>query len=235
MSFVNAVYNDSENEIFKNCTNLKNACFVEPVLIDPSFFDDVHNVLGIVLAKIFRKFYECYENDNQCVDEWTRENLPGRFQKAYRYISLINNQKQMLDDEFDYEGNISKLTKLGESTNLKKELTGLIEAYLNFMEKRQGKLQMIIAIDDLDLCSANAYKMAEQIRKYLIIPHVCIVISVKIEQLELCIREKNLKDFQEIYKNCNGEVFAQMNREVQIFAARDGRKPLSSVWFNESI
>lgn len=79
MSFVNAVYNDSENEIFKNCTNLKNACFVEPVLIDPSFFDDVHNVLGIVLAKIFRKYYECYENDNQCVDEWTRENLPGRF------------------------------------------------------------------------------------------------------------------------------------------------------------
>lgn len=141
----------------------------------------------------------------------------------------------MLDDEFDYEGNISKLTKLGESTNLKKELTGLIEAYLNFMEKRQGKLQMIIAIHDLDLCSANAYKMAEQIRKHLIIPHVCIVISVKIEQLELCIREKNLKDFQEIYKNCNGEVFAQMNREVQIFAARDGRKPLSSVWFYESI
>ena len=90
-------------------------------MIDPSLFDDVHNVLDIVVAKIFKKFYEYYNNDNQYVDERTRENLLNRFQRVYRYVSLINNQKQMLDDEFDYEGNISKLTKLGESTNLKED------------------------------------------------------------------------------------------------------------------
>ena len=112
--------------------------------------------------------YDCYNNYNQRADERTREELLDRFQKVYRYVSLINNQKQMLDDEFDYEGNISKLTKLGESTKLKEELTELIKDYLNFMETRDGKKQLIIAIDDLDLCSANAYKMTEQIRKYLI-------------------------------------------------------------------
>lgn len=49
---------------------------------------------------------------------------------------------------------------------------------------------------------------------------MCIVLSVKIEQLELCIREKNLKDFQEINKNRNDEVFIQLNREVQTMAER---------------
>ena len=220
MTFVNAIYHNSNKEIFLNCKNVESTYFVEPILIDPSLFDDVHNVLDIVLAKIFRNFYDCYNNDNQRADERTREELLDRFQKVYRYVSLINNQKQMLDDEFDYEGNISKLTKLGESTKLKEELTELIKDYLNFMETRDGKKQLIIAIDDLDLCSANAYKMTEQIRKYLIIPHVCIVISVKIEQLELCIREKNLKEFQEIYKNKDNEIYSQLNKEVQTMAER---------------
>lgn len=220
MTFVNAIYHNSNKEILLNCKNVESTYFVEPILIDPSLFDDVHNVLDIVLAKIFRNFYDCYNNDNQRADERTREELLDRFQKVYRYVSLINNQKQMLDDEFDYEGNISKLTKLGESTKLKEELTELIKDYLNFMETRDGKKQLIIAIDDLDLCSANAYKMTEQIRKYLVIPHVCIVISVKIEQLELCIREKNLKEFQEIYKNKDNEIYSQLNKEVQTMAER---------------
>ena len=74
-----------------------------------------------MLAKIFRNFYDCYNNDNQRADERTREELLDRFQKVYRYVSLINNQKQMLDDEFDYEGNISKLTKqimMGQSKSV---------------------------------------------------------------------------------------------------------------------
>lgn len=216
LTFVNAVYADQKNDIFTHCSNLKDISFAEPILIDPSLFDDVHNVLDIVLAKIFRSFYNCYNNDNQSVDERTREKLLDSFQKVYRYVSLINNQKQMLDDEFDYEGNISKLMKLGESTNLKEELRELINDYLKIM----GKSQLIIAIDDLDLCSANAYKMAEQIRKYLIIPQVCIVLSVKIEQLELCVREKNLKDFRAIYKNKDNEVIIQLNKEVQTMAER---------------
>ena len=220
ITFVNALYQDRNNEIFTKCKNLINTNFAEPIVIDPSLFDGVHNVLDIVLAKLFRKFYECYNNDHQHAEERTRENLLDRFQRVYRYVSLINNQKQMLDDEFDYEGNISKLTKLGESTNLKEELAALIRDYLDFMENYPGNPQLLIAIDDLDLCSANAYKMAEQIRKYLMIPHVCILMSVNVEQLELCIREKNLKEFREIYKNRNNEVYAQLNREVQTMAER---------------
>lgn len=221
-TFVNLVHTkeNKDHEIFSDCTHLKAAYFSEPLLIDPSQFDDVHNVLDIVLARIFQNFYERYSRDNQCVDEKTRENLLSRFQTVYRYVSLINNQKQMLDDEFDYEGNITKLIKLGESTRLKKELAKLIEDYLNFINGPKEQQMLVLAIDDLDLCSGNAYKMAEQIRKYLIIPQVAIVISVRIEQLELCIREKNQKDFQELYKNRDEQLLGQLNWEIRIMAER---------------
>ncbi len=222
MTFVNAAYEKEENrgDLFSSCKNLQKVSFVEPILIDPSMFDDVHNILDIVLAKIFGKFSDRYEQDNQWVDEVTRDRLVNQFQKVYRDISLINNQEKMLDDEFDYEGNISKLSKLGESTNLKRELSELIEMYLRFVDGQNGNSQMIIAIDDLDLCSSNAYKMAEQIRKYLIIPNIAIVISVKIDQLELCVREQNLRDFEKIYQNKDEGVYSQLNREVQTMAER---------------
>ena len=53
MTFVNAIYHNSNKEILLNCKNVESTYFVEPILIDPSLFDDVHNVLDIVLAKIF--------------------------------------------------------------------------------------------------------------------------------------------------------------------------------------
>lgn len=223
MTFVNAVYEKDKNKAFFSAySNLNQVYFEEPILIDPSMFDDVHNVLDIVLAKIYRKFSEYYERDNQCTDERTKDRLVDQFQKVYRYVSLINNQKQMLDDEFDYEGNISKLSKLGNSTKLKEELSKLVKEYLEFKAKNQNKEvpQMIIAIDDLDLCSSNAYKMAEQIRKYLVIPNVSIVISVKIDQLELCIRERNLRDFEKTYQSRLDDVYGHLNQEVQTMAER---------------
>lgn len=222
MTFVNALYGTEykRDGIFSKCQNLDKVHFAEPILIDPSMFDDVHNVLDIVLAKIFRKFSERYERDNQYADEVTRDRLVNQFQKVYRHVSLINNQKQMMDDEFDYEGNISKLSKLGASTNLKEELSDLIGTYLASINEQKGDVQMIIAIDDLDLCSSNAYKMAEQIRKYLIIPNVTIVISVKIDQLELCVREQSLRDFEKIYQNRDDKVYDQLNKEVQTMAER---------------
>ena len=222
MTFVNAAYEkwDDAEGIFSECRNLRKVHFSEPILIDPSMFDDVHNILDIVLAKIFGKFSDRYEQDNQCVDEDSRDRLVNQFQKVYRYVSLINNQEKMLDDEFDYEGNISKLSKLGESTNLKRELSKLIDMYLKFIDRQKENSQMIIAIDDLDLCSSNAYRMAEQIRKYLVIPNIAIVISVKIDQLELCVKEQNLRDFEKIYQNKEKEIYSQLNREVQIMAER---------------
>ena len=202
ISFVNAVHTSNSNtgsKIFVDCKSVKETLFSEPMVMDPSMFDDVHNVLDIVLATLYKKFREKYDSDNQCLSVDDREKLLDQFQKVYRSVSLINNQAKMLDDEYDYEGNISKLTKLGESTELRNELKKLIGLYLKFMLGSNGERgRLLIAIDDLDLCSVNAYKMAEQIRKYLIIPNVIIVMAIKVEQLQLCVQEENFRSYRNI-------------------------------------
>ena len=179
------------------------------------------------MAKIYRNFSRRYEEDNRCVDEFDINRLQNQFQKVYREVSMINNQSKMLDDEFDYEGNIGKLSKLGESTDLKEDLQELIKQYLEFVKKcsnrENGKERLIIAIDDLDLCNSNAYKMAEQIRKYLIIPQIVIIMAVKIEQLEMCVEENTIADFKGIVgrvKQYRNEEQKRINAEIQGMSER---------------
>lgn len=202
ISFTKAVYehsDDNEALIFADCENIKKTYFVEPIVIDPSMLDDVHNVLDIILATLYKKFQDQYYGNNQSIHDYEREELLDQFQKVYKCVSLINNQTKILDDEYDYEGNIGKLSKLGQSMGLKKELHNLIKRYIEIMSNVQKENRksvcLLIAIDDLDLCNSYAYKIAEQIRKYLVIPNVVIIMALKVEQLQLCVRENNHKDY----------------------------------------
>lgn len=213
--------------LFKNYRNLDKKHFAEPIIVDPSQFDEVHNILDIILAKLYRNFSKKYNENNRCADEYIINELQDQFQKVYREVSMINNQAKMLDDEFDYEGNIGKLSKLGESTGLKEDFQKLIKQYLIFVRKSgsegREKQNLIIAVDDLDLCNSNAYKMAEQIRKYLIIPQIVIVMAVRIEQLEMCVEENTIAGFKGIVgvsKQYDQGEQRRINTEIQSMSER---------------
>ena len=213
--------------LFKNYRNLDKKHFAEPIIVDPSQFDEVHNILDIILAKLYRNFSKKYNENNRCADEYIINELQDQFQKVYREVSMINNQAKMLDDEFDYEGNIGKLSKLGESTGLKEDFQKLIKQYLIFVRKSgsegREKQNLIIAVDDLDLCNSNAYKMTEQIRKYLIIPQIVIVMAVRIEQLEMCVEENTIAGFKGIVgvaKQYDQGEQRRINTEIQSMSER---------------
>ena len=116
---------------------------------------------------------------------------------------------------------------MGESTGLKEDFQKLIKQYLIFVRKSgsegREKQNLIIAVDDLDLCNSNAYKMAEQIRKYLIIPQIVIVMAVRIEQLEMCVEENTIAGFKGIVgvsKQYDQGEQRRINTEIQSMSER---------------
>ncbi len=201
LSFVKAMRSyantKKSQKVFEDFKEIGNIHFSEPIIIDPSLFDETHGILDVILAEIYNEFDSKRKNSQvDKADEYTK--MLAQFQKVYKYVLLINNQKKTLDDEYDYEGDIGRLVRLGDSTNLKRELSALIDMYLEFRmcEKNAGdKNKLVIAIDDLDLCSDKVYQMTEEIRKYLILPNVIIVMALRIGQLEDCICEKNARDY----------------------------------------
>ena len=220
-TFINALCKRDDWDripIFDGCENVKKTIFSRPIFIDPSTFDDVHNILEVIVASLYSKFHDRYESDNRIFDDYKREKMLDEFQKVYRMISLINNPKKMLEEEFDGETNITNLARMGESTELKKELKSLIKIYLDCMLTESGSKKLLIAIDDLDLCNANAYKMAEQIRKYLIIPDVVIIMALKVEQLQMCVQEENFRNYSNILRG--GEIPSEFYAEVRNMAEK---------------
>lgn len=228
LSFVNAVVDcgngDSvlpfDSEIRANNWNAS-------VMIDPSMFDDVHNIVDIVLAHIYQSFHDAYGDDNQRVDTYERERMLSLLAKTYKSLSVIKNKEKMLEDEYDIAGNISKLQKLGQSTLLKRDLKELIDFYLELLPKLTGSAQsrterksgkLLIAIDDLDLCNKHAYEMAEQVRKYLILPNVIILMAIKIEQLQMGVEEKNRDDFKNVIAGRGND--ASIAQEMEDMAER---------------
>lgn len=222
MTFVKEVVQyacDGKNSqsVFSETGYIKGKYFAEPVIIDPSLFDDKHSILDVILAKLYSKAASCRSDlrlSNGLENDYKK--LIAQFQTVYKYVSLINNQRKSLDDQFDYEGDLGRLVGLGDSTNLKKELIELIKIYLKFIsngKSSENERKLIIAIDDLDLCSDKVYRMAEEIRKYLIIPNVVIVMALKIEQMEDCIREKYIRDYRRSFKkfNTNNRIADEIN------------------------
>lgn len=207
MSFVKAMIsnNRKSQKIFEDFNEIENVNFSEPVIVDPSLFDKTHGILDVVLAKIYNEV-DCINKNSQFDELNEYEKIIAQFQKVYKYVLLINNQKKTFDDEYDYEGDIGRLVGLGDSTNLKSELSALIDMYLEFKmcdKNASEKNKLVIAIDDLDLCSNKVYQMTEEIRKYLILPNVIIVMAIRIEQLENCICEKNARDYKISIKSFN--------------------------------
>lgn len=84
-TFINAVVNEKEQKestIFAQCENVKNTVFSEPIVIDPSAFDNVHNVLDIIIASLYRKFSDKYDVSPERFANYRREELLNEFQKV---------------------------------------------------------------------------------------------------------------------------------------------------------
>lgn len=210
LSFLEHVKNVScgiskESCLFSHDSIVKETVISDTIYIEPSTLENEHNILDLLLANMFQNVKHKIEQNSNCVSLDKKNYLLQCFQNVYRTVSLIKDSKSMLEKEFDDEGDLSKLSRMSESIRLKPMFMQLLQAYLSFMcsnnhSKNTVNNVVIIAIDDLDISFSNAYTIAEQIRKYLIIPGLVIFMAIKIPQLQFCIEEYNIRHFQ-MYMN----------------------------------
>ena len=59
----------------------------------------------MIVASLYREFHAKYKANPEGFDAYKREELLEMFQKVYRIISLLNNPRKMLEEEFDGESN----------------------------------------------------------------------------------------------------------------------------------
>lgn len=184
-------------------------------IIDPSYLDEQSNIIEIVIAHMFQSFKEAVNNSKYSFEgdnlEKKRE-LVKKFQEVKDALDCTNPKK------YNYASNdsIEELSKLASGSNLRKKMAELVNGYLEYFKSNddKGPQMLVIAIDDLDVQTNHTYQMVEQIRKYLIIENVVILLGVKLIQLSDLIKKKYVEDFKD--KN-NGLV---LNDQIDDMVAR---------------
>ncbi|MCT4660357.1 MAG: hypothetical protein N4A40_00750 [Tissierellales bacterium] len=165
--------------------------------IDPSLFDKQNNLLEVVIAKMFERFKEAMENNQNCNNrnENNRRELIKQFSTIHENLKSLYSEEKSKDECDD----IDELIKKAESIKLKENIANLVQNFLSFIGRGED-VKFLILIDDIDLNTEHAYKMAEQIRKYLIIPKVVILMAVKINQLSDAVEQNLIKANKELLK-----------------------------------
>ena len=158
--------------------------------IDPSFFDEHHNILQIVIGKMYRHFNDKIEEyDNKNLKECETRKLLKCFRETKQHLRFLNKEPEFFDDN-----EMEDLYQLASGVDLRSSVKKLVSEFLKFNDKKM----LLISIDDIDQNFSRAYEMAEQLRKYLIIPGVIIQMAAKIEQLTDMIQSKMAAQYVKI-------------------------------------
>lgn len=181
IAFENAVdaklFPESNNKITKDT-------FKVLKLVEPAFFDEQHNLLELLIGQMYADILRADQEKNPKTDSYAfefnediakRNHLMRHFQEVRSSLRIINQPS----NKSAYD-NLEEIDQLAAGIELKDKLNELLRCYAKYFRKER----VLISIDDLDLNVSEGYRMAEEIRKYLSSPQVCVImIAIKVDQL----------------------------------------------------
>lgn len=187
---------------------LKENEFVVLDSIDPAALDNGESLIRVVISRLFYRLDKMYQQ-NLSMPLNDKNRILELFQQCYRSIDYLHGKKQ----EGDRQDDLESLAALGNSAKLKRDLMELIDLFLkNYLDKEEGKNTesgknrfLVIPIDDVDICTADIYRCCEEIRNYLTLPNVIILLAADHTQLHHVIYQKYLQINKEMLY-CEPEV-----------------------------
>lgn len=190
LSVANSLVNKKEQAFEQVIIN--QAEFFTIGLLDPSYFDSEHDILMLFVAKLYSLFSAKAKDVDPDKDNYSEKmQLLKDFSATQKHIhSLLQKADNIDGDEFE------RLTSYSAAIDLKKDIYKLIDDYRKFIEK--PKAMMLLMVDDIDLNTSEASRMAELLRKYFVHPHTIVLISAKLDQLSYIKKLDLVKEFDKI-------------------------------------
>lgn len=161
-------------------------------IIDPSSFSNNANILQIIIAELFKEFKNIVKTERisyAVKNEIT--NIFVQIKHALCVLESVSLASKMDDSDIESLQDMSKAI----------ELEYLISELIGKMLKTRDEQVLLVSIDDIDLNTTYAYEMLEQIRKYLILPNVVVIIAAKYNQLLDVVQQHNLREYGLLVSN----------------------------------
>lgn len=142
-------------------------------MVDPSFVDNDSNVVGVILASLYKQYQEYFKDH--------KGNESQRIELANRFANVQHDFYRMMESDKTKEDDLESLSSLSAAIDLKQSMLQLVDSFMEYIGEKNAIL--LVPVDDIDLHSKAATDMVEQIRKYLVLPNVVVLMAVKMSQL----------------------------------------------------
>ena len=194
LSMANMLASDGHEEVCLGASYASATEFLTIPMIDPSFFDEEHNILSLFIAKLYSVFLEKEVND--CPEDG--KGNPYKNDLMRMFVMVQQNLRSMFGDKKAKDG-MEYLVNMAASVEIKENIKKLVDLYLEYCGSKNGVL--LLLIDDIDIDSVHAYEMCEQLRKYFMQSNIIVLMSMKIEQLSGIIQRKYTEEYLLVYNN----------------------------------
>lgn len=163
-------------------------------MVDPSHFDNNNNILLTVITSMFSEAKKKMNKDKDGSDTTNREDLLKQFEKVFKSLDSIKSELSSYT--------LESLNRKSDAEDLKDKMKDLVQKYLTFQGCGEGS-RLVLLIDDIDMSVSYAPEMLEQLRKYLELDNLIILMSANLGQLNNEMREKYSSAFQYTLKDSN--------------------------------
>lgn len=197
----------SKNQLGKFCSSpglkgkysiLENRHFVVIDPIDPTTLEQNQSILSVILSRLLFAAERT----------WSRNaSFYGGFQdKESQKTELLTLARRCLNgicaikESEKFPQDLADLQKVGDSSILKKNLYDFVELFLQFCGADTGVPEsgtmLVLQIDDTDCQISQGYEIMEDIRKYLTIPNVLILMATDTKLLRQVLTQHYVSDFR---------------------------------------
>ena len=162
---------------------LCNASFLTLDPIDPTILEAGQNPLTLIVSRMYQKVEEAWTQARDFVNrrdyaESEKNAIINLFQSCLNEINAIKYPKT------DKQPSLYEMQELSDSAKLKKNLYDLAEEVLSFCDTTSaGRKYLVVQLDDTDFQIERSYEILDDIRKYLTLPNVIILMATDLEIL----------------------------------------------------
>lgn len=197
---------DEKTQFWRN-SDVLDCQFVVVDRIDPTTMEDGDSILKTVLSRMFNLFqvewerrtgtaaFDSYNGQGNLLDN--RSKILNRFQNCYRSLQVIEDHSVKENTD-----SLEQMLELGDSANLRGAIYLLTQSFLSFMCSASTENScLVIQIDDADFNIELAYNIIDDIRRYLVLPQVVVLLSANMTQLETTVEQHFIAQYATSIKN----------------------------------
>lgn len=161
--------------------------------IDPTILEEDQTILAVILSRMYRQAEDAWQKNSCGRSEADKNDLLELFQQCLSGINAIKFRK---GKEIQ---TLHAIHEISDSSLLKENFYKLTRKLLCFLN---GKNQtptpfLVIQLDDTDFQIRKGYEILEDIRKYLTLPNVIILMATDLDMLRHALTQHYIKEFQQ--------------------------------------